>query len=93
MCRPKMYTADQVMGLLGSKMDEAREAVALLDPKNSKCVKSVSGWCNGRMIQRLTMECTLPLDVETAVGLQILGDRAVVDPDLELTILARLEEE
>ena len=87
------YTLDQAMGLFGSKMGEAREALALLDPNHSKCVKSVYGWCDGRMIHNMTVECTLPLDVETAVGLQIIGQQAETDPGLELTILASLEGE
>lgn len=92
MCyRPKRYTLDQVMGLLGPKTYEAREALALLDPNHSKCVKNVYGWCDGRMIHNLTVECTLPLDVETAIGLQIVGDQAAVESGLELTILASLE--
>lgn len=91
--KPKPYTLDQVMGLLDLKTYEAREAMTLLDPNRSKSVKSVYGWCDGRRIENLTVKCTLPLDVETAVGLQILGDQAVADPNWELTILARLGDE
>jgi len=71
------------------KMSEVCEAMALLHPRYSRCVKSLSVDFEGRFI----VECTLPLNVETAVGLQILGDRAVADSDLELTILASLEGE
>ena len=59
-------------------------------------------WCTPKMCELdealqwidgvLVIECTLPLDVETAIALQILGDRAAMDAGLELTILARLEE-
>jgi len=70
------------------KVCELGEVLELLDPQRSKCVKSLSSDFEGRLI----VECTLPLDVETAVGLQILGDLAVADPGLELTILARLKE-
>ena len=65
------------------------EALGLLQ---GKCIKGARRQSDGR-VTTLTVECTLPLDVETAVGLQILGDRAVADPDLELTILASLEGE
>ena len=67
-------------------MREIGEAMTLLDPRHSRCVKSLCSDFEGRLV----VECTLPLDVETAVGLQIVGDRAAVDPELELTILARL---
>jgi len=66
------------------------EAMIRLNPKYERLVRSSDG---SRMVSRMLVECTLPLDVETAVGLQILGDQAVADPDLELTILASLGEE
>jgi len=69
-------------------MYELGEVLELLDPRQSRCVKSLSSDLEGRLV----VECTLPLDVETAVGLQIVADRAVADPNLELTILARLKE-
>ena len=69
------------------KMREIGEAMMLLNPRYSRCVKSLEGDFEGGLV----VECTLPLDVETAVGLQILGDRAVAAPDLELTILVSLE--
>lgn len=72
------------------KMYVFSEAMALLDPNYSKCVKNMRASLNG---SQLLVECTLPLDVETAVGLQILGDQAVADPNWELTILARLGDE
>ena len=73
--------------------NEFGEVLELLDPQCSESVKSIDVQCKGRLgaIANLVVECTLPLDVETAVGLQILGDRAVADPDLELYILASLE--
>jgi len=70
------------------KMCDIGEAMMLLDPRCSECVKRLCADFEGRLV----VECTLPLDVETAVGLQILGDQAVADPDLELTILAKLKE-
>jgi len=66
------------------------EAMIRLNPKYERLVRSSDG---SRMVSRMLVECTLPLDVETAVGLQILGDQAVADPDLELTILASLGEQ
>ena len=80
------------------KVRELGEVMMLVDPRHSNCVKHIEGnICSileeRRDIETIVVECTLPLDVETAVGLQILGDRAVSDPDLELTILASLEEE
>lgn len=74
------------------ELDEILEL--LITPGYSGCVKTISGFSrDGFFDGRLIVETTLPLDVRTAVGLQILGDRAVADPDLELTILVSLEEE
>jgi len=67
---------------------ELGEVLELLDPRHSKCVKRFSSLFDGTLV----VECTLPLDVETAVGLQIVADRTAADPNLELTILARLKE-
>ena len=77
------------------KLKELDEILELLiTPGHSGCVKTISGFSkDGFFDGRLIIETTLPLDVETAVGLQILGDRAVSDPDLQLTILASLEGE
>lgn len=80
------------------KLRELGDVMMLVDPRCSNCVKHIEGNIRSileprRDIETIVVECTLPLDVETAVGLQILGDRAVADSDLELTILARLEGE
>ena len=58
------------------------EALGWFHSLHPGCLKRTNG-C-------FVAECTLPLDMETAIGLQILGDWAVSDPDLELTILASL---
>lgn len=65
------------------KMYELGEVLALLHPRRSARVKRIG----------IVVECKLPLDVETAIGLQIVGQQAVSDPNLELTILVSLEEE
>jgi len=58
-----------------------------LRPSYSGCIKDVYGFSPGRVV----VQTTLPLDVETAVGLQILSHRAMEDPGTELYILASLE--
>ena len=68
------------------------EALGLVSPNHSDCVRELRLTGQRGAITTLVVKCTLPLDVETVIGLQILGDRAVADPNLELTILASLEE-
>ena len=74
------------------KAYELGEVLELLDPRHTRCVRRISRTGKVGSPLDVVVECSLPLDVETAVGLQIVGDRAVADPDLELTILARLGE-
>ena len=70
---------------------EFGEVLKLL--RSSQCVRNISLMGMVGSPTELTVGCVLPLDVGAAVGFQILGDRAVADPGLELTILASLEGE
>ena len=63
------------------------DVLGWLHPSYSGCIKDIYGFSPGRVV----VQTTLPLDIETAVGLQILGHCAMADPNLELYILARLE--